>query len=57
MIWIAPSQKYMATDTPEIRLRDAADQFRANSRLKPQESKTFAGRAPCCRRLCGWSSQ
>ncbi|MDA8412680.1 MAG: class I SAM-dependent DNA methyltransferase [Desulfobacteraceae bacterium] len=37
MIWIAPSEKDTATTTLEKRLWDAADQFRANSGLKPQE--------------------
>jgi type I restriction enzyme M protein len=37
MIWIAPSEKDIATTTLEKRLWDAADQFRANSGLKPQE--------------------
>jgi type I restriction-modification system DNA methylase subunit len=37
MQWIAPSQKDTTTDTPEKRLWDAADPFRANSGLKPQE--------------------
>ena len=37
MQWIAPSQKDIATETLEKRLWDAADQFRANSSLKPQE--------------------
>ena len=37
MIWIAPSEKDMATETLEKRLWDAADQFRANSGLKAQE--------------------
>jgi hypothetical protein len=37
MQWIAPSEKDTATDTVEKRLWDAADQFRANSGLKPQE--------------------
>jgi hypothetical protein len=37
MQWIAPSEKDTATDTLEKRLWDAADQFRANSGLKPQE--------------------
>ncbi len=37
MHWIAPSGKDSATDTLEKRLWDAADQFRANSGLKPQE--------------------
>jgi type I restriction-modification system DNA methylase subunit len=37
MIWITPSEKDTATDTLEKRLWDAADQFRANSGLKPQE--------------------
>jgi type I restriction enzyme M protein len=34
---IAPPEKDTATDTPEKRPWDAADQFRANSGLKPQE--------------------
>ena len=37
MQWIAPSEKDSATVTLEKRLWDAADQFRANSGLKPQE--------------------
>src|SRR5512133_2057281 len=37
MNWIAPSEKDTATTTLEKRLWDAADQFRANSGLKPQE--------------------
>ena len=37
MQWIAPSEKDAATTTLEKRLWDAADQFRANSGLKPQE--------------------
>ena len=37
MIWIAPSEKDTATTALEKRLWDAADQFRANSGLKPQE--------------------
>jgi type I restriction enzyme M protein len=37
MQWIAPSEKDSATATLEKRLWDAADQFRANSGLKPQE--------------------
>jgi hypothetical protein len=37
MIWIAPSEKDTATNSLEKRLFDAADQFRANSGLKPQE--------------------
>jgi len=37
MHWIAPSQKDDAITTLEKRLWDAADQFRANSGLKPQE--------------------
>ena len=37
MQWIAPSEKDAATNTLEKRLWDAADQFRANSGLKPQE--------------------
>lgn len=37
MQWIAPAEKDTATDTLEKRLWDAADQFRANSGLKPQE--------------------
>ena len=38
MQWIAPSEKDSATTTLEKRLWDAADQLRANSGLKPQES-------------------
>ncbi|CAK0755700.1 type I restriction enzyme M protein [Gammaproteobacteria bacterium] len=37
MLWIAPSEKDTASVTLERRLWDAADQFRANSGLKPQE--------------------
>jgi type I restriction enzyme M protein len=37
MKWIAPSEKDTANSTLEKRLRDAADQFRANSGLKAQE--------------------
>lgn len=37
MHWIAPSAKDIAIATLEKRLWDAADQFRANSGLKPQE--------------------
>jgi type I restriction enzyme M protein len=37
MQWIAPTEKDSATTTLEKRLWDAADQFRANSGLKPQE--------------------
>jgi type I restriction enzyme M protein len=37
MIWFAPSEKDTATDTLEKRLWDAADQFRADSGLKPEE--------------------
>jgi type I restriction enzyme M protein len=37
MHWIAPSAKDDAITTLEKRLWDAADQFRANSGLKPQE--------------------
>ena len=37
MQWIAPSEKDSATTALEKRLWDAADQFRANSGLKPQE--------------------
>ena len=37
MIWIAPSEKDTANAALEKRLWDAADQFRANSGLKPQE--------------------
>jgi type I restriction enzyme M protein len=37
MQWIAPSEKDSATTTLEKSLWDAADQFRANSGLKPQE--------------------
>jgi type I restriction enzyme M protein len=35
--WIAPSEKDSSAATLEKRLWDAADQFRANSGLKPQE--------------------
>ncbi|MBI2433430.1 MAG: type I restriction-modification system subunit M N-terminal domain-containing protein, partial [Candidatus Hydrogenedentes bacterium] len=35
--WVAPSEKDTANETPEKRLWDAADQFRANSGLKAQE--------------------
>jgi type I restriction enzyme M protein len=37
MHWIAPTEKDTAGATLEKRLWDAADQFRANSGLKPQE--------------------
>lgn len=37
MKWIAPSEKNVASSALEKRLWDAADQFRANSGLKPQE--------------------
>jgi type I restriction enzyme M protein len=37
MHWIATAEKDLATNTLEKRLWDAADQFRANSGLKPQE--------------------
>jgi hypothetical protein len=37
MLWIAPSEKDAASTSLEKRLRDAADQFRANSGLKAQE--------------------
>jgi len=37
MLWIAPPEKDTATTSLEKRLRDAADQFRANSGLKAQE--------------------
>jgi type I restriction enzyme M protein len=37
MLWVAPSEKDTVTETLEKRLWDAADQFRANSGLKPQE--------------------
>lgn len=37
MHWIAPSEKNSDTAALEKRLWDAADQFRANSGLKPQE--------------------
>ena len=37
MRWIAPTEKDLASTTLEKRLWDAADQFRANSGLKPQE--------------------
>src|SRR5436309_5279478 len=38
MRWVAPSEKDTATETLEKRLWYAADQFRANSGLKSQES-------------------
>ncbi len=38
MLWIAPPEKDTATTTLEKRLWDAADQFRANSGLRSQES-------------------
>ncbi len=37
MQWVAPAEKDSRTTTLEKRLWDAADQFRANSGLKPQE--------------------
>jgi hypothetical protein len=37
MLWIAPSEKDSATATLEKRLWDAADQFRANSKLTYSE--------------------
>ncbi len=37
MQWIAPPEKDTATDTPEKRLWEAADQSRGDSGLKPQE--------------------
>ena len=37
MHWIAPTERDTVTATLEKRLWDAADQFRANSGLKPQE--------------------
>lgn len=37
MHWVAPSEKDNANGTLEKRLWDSADQFRANSGLKPQE--------------------
>ncbi len=37
MNWTAPTEKDTAAATLEKRLWDAADQFRANSGLKPQE--------------------
>jgi type I restriction enzyme M protein len=37
MHWIAPTERDSVTATLEKRLWDAADQFRANSGLKPQE--------------------
>jgi hypothetical protein len=36
MTWIAPTEKDTASATPEKRLWDAAQQFRANSGLKSQ---------------------
>jgi hypothetical protein len=38
MLWIAPPEKDTAPTTLEKRLWDAADQFRANSGLRSQES-------------------
>jgi hypothetical protein len=38
MQWTAPSEKDDATESLERNLRDAADQFRANSGLRSQES-------------------
>ena len=38
MLWIAPPEKDTATTTLEKRLWDPADQFRANSGLRSQES-------------------
>lgn len=40
MHWIAPSEKDTDNAALEKRLWDAADQFRANSGLKPQEYST-----------------
>ncbi len=37
MQWITPSEKATHAATLEMRLWDAADQFRANSGIKPQE--------------------
>ncbi len=37
MHWIAQTEKDTANNTLEKRLWDSADQFRANSGLKPQE--------------------
>jgi len=39
MIWIAPSEKDTDNAALEKRLWDAADQFRANSGLKTQQSE------------------
>ena len=54
MQWRAPSEKDSATTTLEKRLWDAADQFRANSGLKPQE---YSGPILGPRRLKAKSSQ
>jgi type I restriction enzyme M protein len=37
MPWVAPTSKDIATSPLEKNLWDTADQFRANSGLKPQE--------------------
>lgn len=42
MQWIAPSEKDDATESLERNLRYAADQFRANSGLRSQESVVTA---------------
>jgi hypothetical protein len=41
MRWIAPSEKDTATATLEMRLWDAADQFRANPGRKSQVSRKY----------------
>jgi hypothetical protein len=43
MIWVAPPERDTATDAPEKRLWDSADEFRANASLKAQE---YAGPVP-----------
>jgi len=63
--WIAPTEKDTTTVTLEKRFWDAADQFRANSGLKPQEysgpilgliflrfAERLRRRRPHCYKLC-----
>jgi hypothetical protein len=45
MIWIAPSEKDVATGTLEKRLWDTADQFRANSTIKSFGTRSSPTRA------------
>lgn len=40
MLWVTPSEKDTATDAPEKRLWDAADQLRANSGLTSAQYST-----------------